>query len=142
MVTLTRQETPPRRNRARAYHLLTLTLLVRPFGNLCLAWGMKHLAQIMSINPVAYLQAMLNPFVFAGIVLLVLALLTRMALLSVADLSFVVPLSGAGYVLSSLLGRFFLREHISVVGWVGTLLIVLGTIVVGSSSEKTTPATE
>ena len=46
-----------------------------------MAWGMKHVPEQMSMNPALYLHAMLNPFVALGI----LALLTRMALLSLAD---------------------------------------------------------
>jgi len=123
---------------ARAYRLLVVVLLVRPFGNLSLAWGMKHFSQALSANPLFYLRAMLNPFVAGGIVLLALALLLRMALLSLADLSYILPLGGLGYVLSTLLGKFFLQEHISTAGWVGTLLIFLGTALVGSSSISTT----
>ncbi len=126
----------------RAYRLLVLVLLVRPFGNLSLAWGMKHFSTMLSANPFFYIRAMLNPFVAGGIVLLALALLLRMALLSLADLSYILPLSGIGYILSTLLGKFFLREHISLEGWAGTLLIFLGTALVGSSSIKTTPVTE
>jgi len=120
---------------ARAYRLLAFVLLVRPFGNLCLTWGMKHFSQVLSWNPFGYLQAMMNPFVALGIGMLILALLLRMALLSVADLSVVLPLTSIGYVVSALLGKFVLREQISGAGWLGTLLIFLGTVVVGSSRK-------
>lgn len=80
---------------------------------------------------------MLNPFVALGISALVLGLLTRMALLSVADLSFVLPLTATGYIFSTLLGRFFLAEQVTLGGWLGTVLIFLGTALVGSTSERT-----
>ena len=50
---------------------------------------------------------MLNPFVAMGIAALILALLTRMALLSLADLSFVLPVTAIGYVIA-----VFYREGI------------------------------
>jgi drug/metabolite transporter (DMT)-like permease len=124
----------------RTYRLLILTLLLRPVGNLLLAWGMKHFAKMLSINPLPYVQAMLSPFVAIGIITLILAQLTRMALLSVADLSFVLPATASGYIFSAMLGNFFLHEHISSVQWLGTLLIVAGIALVGTTPAKSDPA--
>jgi drug/metabolite transporter (DMT)-like permease len=120
----------------RTYRLLLLTLLLRPVGNLLLAWGMKHFAKMLSIDPLPYMQAMLSPFVALGIVTLILAQLTRMALLSLADLSFVLPATASGYIFSAMLGHFFLSEHISSAQWLGTLLIVAGIALVGTTPAK------
>jgi len=125
----------------RAYRLVALVLVLRPFGNLSLAWGMRHFSQVVSANPFVYLRAMGNPYVAMGILALILALLTRMALLSLADLSFVLPLTATGYIFSALLGKIFLREQVSFERWVGTLLIFLGTAVVCSTSQKATSTT-
>jgi drug/metabolite transporter (DMT)-like permease len=124
----------------RAYRLLALFLVLRPLGNVCLAWGMKHFTQVLSANPFIYLRAMLNPFVALGIAALVLGLLTRMALLSLADLSFVLPLTATGYIFSTLLGKFFLAEQVTFGGWLGTVLIFLGTALVSSTSQRTSHA--
>jgi drug/metabolite transporter (DMT)-like permease len=121
----------------RAYRLLALFLVLRPLGNVCLAWGMKHFTQVLSVNPFVYLRAMLNPFVALGIAALILGLLTRMALLSLADLSFVLPLTATGYIVSTLLGRFFLSEQVTSGAWLGTVLIFFGTALVSSAAEKT-----
>jgi uncharacterized membrane protein len=119
--------------------MLILTVVLRPFGNLSLAFGMKHFNQAMSLNPLPYLQAFSNPFVSAGIVMLVLSLLTRMALLSIADLSVVLPLTAIGYIMSTLLAKFFLGEHVSAQHWVGTVLVFLGVALVSSTSFATQP---
>jgi drug/metabolite transporter (DMT)-like permease len=121
----------------RAFRLLTLVLVLRPLGNVFLAWGMKHFPQVLSVNPLPYFRALMNPFVALGIAALVLGLLTRMALLSLADLSFVLPLTATGYVFSTLLGRFFLSEQVSWGGWAGTALIFLGTALVGTTAQRT-----
>ncbi|MBV9763018.1 MAG: EamA family transporter [Acidobacteriaceae bacterium] len=121
----------------RAYRLLALVLVLRPLGNVCLAWGMKHFPQVLSVNPLPYLRALANPFVAVGIAALVLGLLTRMALLSLADLSFVLPLTATGYIVSTLLGRFLLSEQVTSGRWLGTALIFLGTTLVGSTRERT-----
>ena len=118
---------------SRAHQLLFLVVLLRPLGNLSLAWGMKQFPQIISLSPLPYLRAMLNPYVAAGILLLILSLLIRMALLSLADLSYVVPMTAVGYVISTALAEFFLRESVSAQGWIGTLLVFLGAAVVGTT---------
>ena len=56
---------------------------------------------------------MLNPFVAMGILALILALLTRMALLSLADLSFVLPVTAIGYVIAVFLGKMLLHETVA-----------------------------
>jgi drug/metabolite transporter (DMT)-like permease len=126
----------------RAYRLLALVLVLRPFGNVSLAWEMKHFSQVLSINPFMYVRAMLNPFVALGVAMLVLALLTRRALLSLADLSFVVPLTALGYIFSTLLGKLFLSEYASPWRWLGTLSVFLGAVIVGSTTQKTGKGSE
>ena len=124
-------------NIARAYAVLALFIGLKAVGNLSLAWGMKHFPQTMSANPLPYLRAMLDPFVALGIVALILALLTRMALFSLADLSFVLPVTAVGYIIATLLGKVFLHETVTAQRWAGTILIVVGAALVGSGSHKT-----
>jgi len=103
-----------------------------------MAWGMKHVPERMSLDPALFLRAMLNPFVAMGIAALILALLTRMALLSLADLSYVLPVTAIGYVIAVVLGKVFLHETITHQRWMGTLLIFAGALLVGSTPRKTT----
>jgi uncharacterized membrane protein len=114
-----------------------VTVCFNAVGDLSLAWGMRHTDAIVGINPLDYVRAMLNPFVAVGIVLLILWLLTRMALFSWADLSFVVPVTSMGYVLAAVLGVLFLSEIVTPIHWAGTLLIFAGTTLVGSTQPKT-----
>jgi drug/metabolite transporter (DMT)-like permease len=129
--------------RFRTYSLLGLFVFLRPLGNLSLAWGTKHFPQVLSLNPVVYLRAMVDPFVALGIAMLILALLTRMALLSLADLSFVLPVTAIGYVLATLFGQVFLHENVHAQQWIGSVLIFMGTGLVGATPQNTTmPAEE
>lgn len=122
----------------RVYSILLLFIGLKAAGNLSLAWGMKHFPQTMSANPLPYLQAMLDPYVALGVIALILALLTRMALLSLADLSFVLPVTAVGYVLAAFLGKTFLHEMVTPQRWMGTVLIFAGALVVGSTPKTTT----
>src|ERR1017187_6220092 len=128
--------------RFRTYSLLGLFVFLRPLGNLSLAWGTKHFPQVLSLNPAVYLRAMVNPFVALGIGMLILALLTRMALLSLADLRFVLPVTAIGYVLATLFGQVFLHEAVTMQQWLGSVLIFMGTGLVGTTAQNTTPNPE
>jgi len=123
---------------ARTYLLVLLFIGLRGFGNLLLAWGTKRLPAALGVHPAAYLQSMLDPAVAAGIAMLIFSLFTRMALLSVADLSFVLPVTAVGYVLAALLGKLFLHEEVTAVRWLAAFLIFAGVAVVGSTPQNTT----
>ncbi len=99
---------------------------------------MKHSTELVGLDPLAYIRVMSNPAVALGIVLLILWLLLRMTLLSWADLSFVLPLTSLGYVLAAVLGVLFLHESVTPIHWFGTLLIFLGTSLVGMTDGNTT----
>jgi drug/metabolite transporter (DMT)-like permease len=115
-----------------------LFIVLKAIGNFALAWGMKHFAEPVSPSPLHYLRAMLEPAVAAGVILLILSVLTRLALLSLADLSYVLPVTAIGYVLAALIGKYFLNEIVTPQRWIGTLLICLGAALVSSTSQSTT----
>lgn len=140
-------ETPVRaapRSRAhlvRTFLIVLLFICLKAAGNLSLAWGMKHDAEPVSANPLHYIRAMFDPFVAFGVILLIVSLLTRMALLSRADLTFVLPVTAVGYVLAAILGKYFLHELVTQERWAGTLLVFIGAALVGSTTESTTTST-
>jgi drug/metabolite transporter (DMT)-like permease len=105
-------------------------------GNFFLARGMRHLSTSPD-SPLAFIQAIFTPWVALGIALLTVWLLSRMALLSWADLSYVLPVTSLGYVANAAMGHYFLDERVTWQRWAGTLLIVAGTALVGSSVSRT-----
>jgi drug/metabolite transporter (DMT)-like permease len=119
----------------RTYSVLLLFIALKAVGNLSLAWGMKHLPTA-GANPLSYILAMLDPFVALGVVALIVALLTRMVLLSLADLSFVLPVTAVGYVIAAFLGKKVLHEVVTGRRWLGTILIFIGAALVSSTGEK------
>ncbi len=122
----------------RTYAIVLMFVALKAMGNFSLAWGMKHISEPVSANPLHYLRAMLDPAVGAGVVLLLLSLLTRMALFSLADLSFVLPVTAVGYILATLIGKYFLNEVVTQQRWMGTILISIGAALVGSTTQSTT----
>jgi drug/metabolite transporter (DMT)-like permease len=111
-------------------------------GNAALSRGMKGEAGDLFTGPLGYLGAFLNPWVVLGICLLILWTLARMALLSWADLSYVLPVTALGYVLTVLAGRVLLTEQVTGKRWAGTLLIVAGVFLVGRTPVRTTAGGE
>ena len=67
-----------------------------------------------------------------GIGLLILWMVSRMTLLGWADLSYVLPVTALGYVLSVAMAVMFLGEAVSPRRWAGAVLIVLGTALVAN----------
>jgi drug/metabolite transporter (DMT)-like permease len=78
----------------------------------------------------------LNPWVVLGISLLILWLFSHMTLLSWADLTYVLPVTSIGYVLSALAGKVFLHEAISVWRWAGILAIMTGVALVARTGPR------
>jgi drug/metabolite transporter (DMT)-like permease len=122
------------RLRWKTRFFLALVIVSQPLGNLSLTLGMKHRALG---SPLDYLAAIFSPHVALGIVLLIVWLLSRMTLLSWADLSYVLPITSVGYIITTVIARFVLNEQISVTRWSGTLLIVAGTALVGMTNANT-----
>lgn len=127
----------PRKRALSTYLCLSWFLIFRAFGNLSMAWGARHVPEALGSNPFAYFRAALNPFIAIGILLLVGGMLTRMALLSLADLSFVLPMTSVGYVIAAVFGRVFLGETVSAEHWLGVLLIFAAAVLVAPTSEST-----
>jgi hypothetical protein len=118
-----------------------IVILTNSVGNLFIFLGMRHVDDVTK-SPLAMLAAIFQPQVAVGIVLLITWLLTRMMMMSWADLTYVLPITAFGYVVSALLGWMFLNEIITPTRWAGTLLIATGTILVGLGSphaKDTTP---
>jgi uncharacterized membrane protein len=124
----------------KTWVFVAIVVLANVLGNFFMSLGVKRHSTLVGGSPMQYLGVMGDPRVAFGISLLIVWLLSRMALLSWADLSYVVPVTAIGYVLNALMGRVFLGEQVSGWRWAGTLLIVAGIVLVGSTSVRTTVA--
>jgi drug/metabolite transporter (DMT)-like permease len=115
-----------------------LVIATNVLGNVFLSRGMHQVGRIVSASPVAYLRAFANPWTVLGICVLIIWMLSDLALLSRADLSFVLPVTASAYVLVALGGHFLLHEHISWARWTGILLITGGVILAEETPARTT----
>lgn len=115
-----------------------IVVVTNVLGNSFLSRGMQSVGELISLSPVPYIRALFNPWVAVGVSLLILWLLSHMAMLSWADLSYVLPVTSIAYALVAVVGRVFLHEHVSFWRWTGITLIVVGVTLVGQTSPRTT----
>ena len=118
--------------------LVVLVIVTNVFGNIFLSHGMHQVGRIVSASPLDYVRAFANPWTALGICILIVWMLSDLALLSRADLSFVLPVTASAYVLVALLGHFLLSDRISWVRWTGIVLITLGVILAEETPARTT----
>ena len=81
--------------------------------------------------------ALSNPWVIAGILLLLGFFASYLTALSWADLTFVLPSTAFGYIVVALLAHFWQHEHISLSRWLGIILIVCGVGFVANGPSLT-----
>ncbi len=114
----------PGRSDAKTRLFAAIVILTNVLGNLALSWGLKH-------------DGLFSPYVLLGVALLIVWLLSRMTLLSWADLSYVLPVTSVGYVLTVFMGKYFFAEQITWQRWLGSGLIMGGMVVVGRTYPRT-----
>ncbi len=119
--------------------LVWRAILSNTAGNLLLAQGMRDVAELGPHSAFGYLSVFLNPWVDAGVLLLLFWLTSQLALLSWADLSYVLQVTSAAYILTAVAGKLLLNEQVSMARWFGIGLISAGVAVAGRSSPRTTP---
>jgi drug/metabolite transporter (DMT)-like permease len=121
----------------KTFVFAALAVLSNVAGNAALSRGLRGAP---TAAPHQFLEALIDPWVALGTGLLLLWLFSHMALLSWADLSYVLPVTSAGYALAALAGKFFFDEAVSPARWAGICLIAVGVAVVGRTPPKTTAA--
>ncbi len=121
----------------RKYLVLAGITIFSTAGDSLLARGMKDLGGVSLHHLAGLLLAILNPWVTAGILLLLAFFACYMSALSWADLTYVLPATSLSYVLVALVGHFRLHEEISLTRWLGIALIAAGVGFVAAGPSLT-----
>jgi drug/metabolite transporter (DMT)-like permease len=121
---------------------LTLLVLTATAGDTLISKGMKQVGEIRLSRPADLLRAGIraarNPYVVAGVLSLAVYFFTFAIVLSWADVSLVVPVTALSFLLTGYIAQRNLGEHVTPQRWLGTVLIVLGVILVARSSGGAT----
>jgi len=123
--------------RPSQYAILITIMLTASVGDTLLSRAMAQVGAVDVHHLGLLWHALFNPFVIAGIVLLIGFFASYMTALSWADLTFVMPATAFGYVVVALLSRFWLHEHLSVYRWTGIFLIVCAVGFVAGGPSRT-----
>lgn len=120
----------------RPYELMAVVIAANAAGNFFLTWGLRDVGQIVTLSPWPYIAALGHPLVLLGVVLLITWLISQLSLLSRTDMSYAMPVTGSGYILTALLGFFFLGEGIPLTHWAGIAMIGFGVALVGQTTPR------
>ncbi|MGB8131225.1 MAG: DMT family transporter [Candidatus Angelobacter sp.] len=106
-------------------------------GDVLLKRGMDNLGEIHLNHWTHIFNAFVDPWIILGILFLAGFFYSYLTALSWADLTFVLPASAFGYVVTAFLSRFFLHETVSAWRWAGILLITCGVGLVAGGPSLT-----
>lgn len=129
----------------KTYVVIMIAALSAAVGESLLSFGMRRYGAMNLAEPSQWLvlvsSVVLNRYVFLGVVFLGIFFFLYLAALSWADLSFVLPLTAVSYLFAALLAKFFLKEEVSWYRWTGTIVIVIGIVMVafGGKSRSVVP---
>jgi drug/metabolite transporter (DMT)-like permease len=124
------------RLRLKTWICTLIVVFSNAFGDFFMKRGLPDTTRLAT--PLEYIGTLFHPWVTLGVVLLIVWQMSRMALLSWADLSYVLPVTSVGYVLVALIGKVLLNETITGRRWAGILLIMAGVALVGGGSAPST----
>lgn len=103
-------------------------------GELCVTRAMKRVGEVKDFRPHSLarviFRAMKLPWMWLGVSLMALAFFSLLAVLSIENVSFVVPVTALSYAAGALGGIVFLGERVSSRRWLGVLLVCLGVTLV------------
>lgn len=118
---------------------LFIVVVVGTGGELCISRAMKVVGEVHDFRPSAILRFVLRAmrvgWMWIGIALMTVAFFSLLAMLSIENVSFVVPVTALSYAAGALGAMLFLRERISVQRWLGVLVVCIGVTLVWLSKH-------
>jgi len=114
--------------------LLLLIVIAGTSGELCISRAMKTVGEVKDFRPAAVFRVMVRAiqvgWMWLGLVLSIIAFLSLLGALSIANVSFVVPVTAISYAAGTLGGKLFLGERVSLQRWIGVALVCIGVTLV------------
>ena len=103
-------------------------------GEICVTRAMKRVGEVTDFRPAALvrviLRAMRVSWMWIGISMMALAFFSLLAVLSIENVSFVVPVTALNYAAGALGGKYFLGERVTPRRWAGVLIVCVGVTLV------------
>jgi len=103
-------------------------------GELCVSRAMKAVGEVHDFRPAALVRfvfrAMRVGWMWIGITMMALAFFSLLAMLSIENVSFVVPVTALSYAAGAVGAMLFLHERVSPQRWLGVLIVCVGVTIV------------
>jgi drug/metabolite transporter (DMT)-like permease len=103
-------------------------------GEICVTRAMKGVGEVTDFRPLAVVRVILRalkvPWMWIGVGMMALAFFSLLAVLSIENVSFVVPVTALNYAAGALGGKFFLGERVTLRRWAGVLIVCIGVTLV------------
>ncbi len=116
------------------FFFLFMIIVAGTGGELCVSRAMKVVGEVHDFRPAALarfvLRAMRVGWMWIGISLMTLAFFSLLAMLSIENVSFVVPVTALSYAAGAIGAMLFLHERISRQRWLGVLVVCVGVTLV------------
>jgi drug/metabolite transporter (DMT)-like permease len=111
-----------------------LIVIVGTGGELCVTRAMKTIGEVTDFRPLYLLrvviQAMQVGWMWLGLGQMTVAFFALLGMLSLENVSLVIPVTALSYAFGALGGRFFLGERVTRQRWAGVLLVCVGVALV------------
>jgi uncharacterized membrane protein len=129
--------------------ILLVGLAFESAGVILLKKGITAIGEMHGYNAAEIFRVVkagaMNPQILLGVFFEALFFLCLLVLMSKSDISFLWPLTALSFVFATLAAMIFLGESVSLVRWVGVILIMIGAAFISyseHSKEKSAPPAE
>ncbi|MEK7412353.1 MAG: EamA family transporter [Planctomycetota bacterium] len=118
--------------------LIVLTIGLGTFGQLLLKWQVAHMQLPAGLTdiPAFIVACILNPWIWLIFFMGLAMFMSWTMVLARLPLSFAYPFTSVTYVMVLLLSMVFFRERPAAATIVGTLVIVVGVVIIGLGSKN------
>ncbi|HUO34355.1 MAG TPA: hypothetical protein VMU43_05150 [Candidatus Acidoferrum sp.] len=114
--------------------LLFFIVIAGTGGELCLSRAMKQIGEVHDFRPSSILRvmgrAMMVGWMWLALLLMATGFFALLGMLSLENVSFVIPVSALSYVAGAYGGSLLLGEKVTAQRWLGVLLVCLGVTLV------------
>jgi drug/metabolite transporter (DMT)-like permease len=114
--------------------LYVLVIVAGTLGEVCVTRAMKTVGEVKAFRPSALagviLRALRVGWMWLGLLLMTVAFFALLGILSLENVSLVVPVTALSYAAGTLAAATLLGEHVSRRRWAGVLVVCLGVTLV------------
>ncbi len=119
--------------------ILFIGLIFESTGIVLLKKGMAAVGEVKMTSAVEVFRVVkvgvTNVKILGGVFFEALFFVCLLIMMAKSDISFIWPLTGLSFVFSTFAAMCFLGETVSAMRWIGVMLIVVGSVVIGYSEQ-------